>query len=67
MIKAVSYWSTKDGLAGQTPIGEALAAVKQAGFAVDAVVFGDIVEAHRVGHHWLPPVVVTASGFLPVG
>jgi L-ribulose-5-phosphate 3-epimerase len=33
MIKAISYWSTKDGLAGKTPIEEALATVKQAGFA----------------------------------
>lgn len=32
MIKAISYWSTKDGLAGKTPIGEALAAAKDAGF-----------------------------------
>lgn len=33
MIKCISYWSTKDGLAGQTPIDEALKVVKEAGFA----------------------------------
>ena len=33
MIKCISYWSTKDGLAGKTPIDEALKVVKEAGFA----------------------------------
>lgn len=32
MIKAVSYWATKDGLAGTNPIDDALSAVKDAGF-----------------------------------
>lgn len=33
MIKAISYWSNKDGLAGTHPIQDALACAKQAGFA----------------------------------
>ncbi len=33
MIKAISYWSMKDGLAGTHPIADALAQAKAAGFA----------------------------------
>ncbi len=33
MIKAVSYWGTKDGMAGTEPIARALEAAKAAGFA----------------------------------
>ncbi|MGQ9650774.1 MAG: sugar phosphate isomerase/epimerase family protein [Phycisphaerae bacterium] len=33
MIKCISYWSTKDGLAGKTTIDEALRVAKETGFA----------------------------------
>lgn len=33
MIKCISYWSNKDGLAGTHPIADALSCAKQAGFS----------------------------------